>query len=65
MVTEETAVLTPVVTRRLEFCDAIEFINGWGQRGRARVMWHQGKTVSIDYLGCQHEILVTVVTAVL
>lgn len=57
--------LAETITKPLEFCDQIKFTNNWGQPAVAAVLWHDGDTVSIDYLGCQHEIPVTAITKVL
>lgn len=61
-----TQALTAIVTKPLDFGTAIEFTNRWGQENcHARVLWHDGDTVSLDYLGCQHEFPVASITKVL
>lgn len=53
--TATTQTTTPKTS--FEFGDAVTFTNQWGQKNCfARVMWQDGDTLSIDYLGCQHKI---------
>lgn len=61
-----TQTATQATARDLAFGARIEFTNNWGQQNqRAAVLWQDGDTLGVDYLGCQHEISTAAVTKVL
>ncbi len=54
---------TQQATATYDFGDEITFTNNWGQRSCfARVIRQDGDLLTIDYLGCQHEITLSQLT---
>jgi hypothetical protein len=52
-----------ITSTTFNFGDEVTFTNNWGQRNcLARVIWQDGDVLSIDYLGCQHEIALNQLT---
>lgn len=44
------------MTKTWKFGQRVNFTNTYGQPATARAIAQDGETLTVDYLGCQHEI---------